>query len=191
MKLTKEMMERIEKWVEINGLYPQPCGATVQALCQACGFSDESYRRWSANVDFVEMLNRARAKFSATTEITLVNALVKAAAGVDYTKETNEATAQVVTEYDPKTGKKVKSYTTDQLVPKKAKRENIYFPPNVDAAKFVLSNLAPDRWRLKQEVTHQGGDAPVNVTLNDPTAVKGLKKALETGAKPRKPEGEE
>ncbi len=185
MKLTKEMIERIEKWVELNGLYPQPCGATIQALCRECGFSDETFRRWSANVAFVDMLSRAREKFAATTEITLVNALVRAAAGVDYTREKQEATAQKVVEFDPKTGKKVKEYTTETLVPKKATRENIYFPPNVEAAKFVLSNLAPERWRLKQEVTHQGGGEPLTLTLTDPQARAGLTKALETGAKPR------
>ena len=35
MKFTKEMQDRIIKWVELNGLYPQPCGATVQSLCEA------------------------------------------------------------------------------------------------------------------------------------------------------------
>jgi len=191
MKLTKEMLERIEKWVELNGLYPQPCGAPIAALCRECGFSDESFRKWSEKLDFLELLSRARAKFAQRTEITIVNALIKSAQGVDYTKEKQEATAQKVIEYDPKTGKKVKEYTTDVLVPKKATRENIYFPPNVDAAKFVLSNIASDRWRLKQEVTHQGGDSPLTLTLADPKALAGLQKALETGAKPRKPKDEE
>lgn len=184
-------MERIEKWVELNGLYPQPCGAPLAALCRECRISWDTLKEWEKKPDFSDMLSRARAKFAQSTEITIVNALIKSAQGVDYTKEKQEATAQKVIEYDPKTGKKVKEYTTDVLVPKKATRENIYFPPNVDAAKFVLSNIAPDRWRLKQEVTHQGGDAPLHLTLADPKALSGLQTALETGAQPRNPEGEE
>lgn len=190
MKLTKEMIDRIQAWVELNGLYPQPCGATVQSLCQECGFSDESFRRWSQKVEFVEMLNQARAKFAATVEVKIVNALIRSAIGVDYTKNISEAVAQKVVEYDEK-GKKRKEYTTATLVPKKAKQENIYYPPNVEAAKFVLSNINPASWRLKQEVTHTGGPTPINLEFSDPKALAGLNKALANGAQPRKPKDEE
>ena len=157
MKFTKEMQDRIIAFVELNGLYPQPCGATIASLCEACGFSRDIWEIWREDSVFSASLSRAREKFAQKTELRIVNSLVKAAEGVDYTKETNEATAQVVTEYDPKTGKKIKSYTTDKLVPKKAKRENIYYPPNVDAAKFVLTNIAPDRWKNKQETSFGPG----------------------------------
>ena len=152
MKLTAEMKDRIREFVELNGLYPQPCGATQQALCKAVGIGWDSLKRWEQKADFAEMLSRARAKFAQQTEIEIVNAMKKAALGMEFTKETNEATAQKVIEYDPKTGKKVKEYTTDKLVPKSAKREFIVIPPSVEAGKFMLKNLAPERWKDKQVI---------------------------------------
>lgn len=189
MKLTIEMIDTIEKWVTLNGLHPQPCGATITSLCQSVGISDETFRRWSQKVEFVEMLNRAREKFAANVEIDVVNALVKAAKGVDYTRQKSEATAQKVIEYDPKTGKKIKEYTTETLVPKKATQENIYFPPSVDAAKFLLTNIAAQRWKLKQEHTIGPESQPLVLNISE-RAKEGLERALATGAAPRTPENE-
>lgn len=153
MKLTAEMKDRIRTFVEKNGLYPQPCGATQQQLFEACGFGWDSLKRWQEKADFAEMLTRARAKFAQQTEIEIVNAMKKAALGMQYTKEVNEATAQKVVEYDPKTGKKAKEYTTDQLVAKSAKRETVVIPPDVKAGIFMLTNLAPEKWKQKQDVS--------------------------------------
>ena len=152
MKLTAEMKERIREFVELNGLYPQPCGATQQALCKAVGIGWDSLKRWEQKADFAEMLSRARAKFAQQTEIEIVNAMKKAALGIEFTKEVNEATAQKVVEYDPKTGKKVKEYTTDRLVAKSAKRETVVIPPDVKAGIFMLTNIAPDKWKQKQDI---------------------------------------
>ena len=160
MKLTAEMKDRIREFVELNGLYPQPCGATQQALCKAVGIGWDSLKRWEQKADFAEMLSRARAKFAQQTEIEVVNAMKKAALGFEYTKETQAATAQKVVEYDPKTGKKVKEYTTEKLVTKGAKRVKLIFPPSVKAGTFLLVNLAPDRWKQRQEI---GG----NFTFDD------------------------
>ena len=156
MKFTKEMQDRIIKWVELNGLYPQPCGATVQALCKSCGISDETFSRWTEpgkNVEFVEALTRAREKFASTVEVDIVNALVKAAKGVDFVKEKQEYKAQVIKEYDKDTGKKVKEYLGDKPVQVRATSESFYYPPDVKAAQFVLTNMAPERWKMKQEQT--------------------------------------
>ena len=157
-KFTKEMQDRIIAWVELNGLYPQPCGATVRSLCEACGFSDESWKRWTEdvrNVEFVARLACAREKFAATVEVDVVNALVKAAKGVDFTHIKEEAKADVITDYDPETGKKLRT-RTGELKTVKASRISQYYPPNVEAAKFLLSNIASDRWRMKQEIAQSG-----------------------------------
>lgn len=191
MKLTKEMQDDIMAWVEKNGLFPQRCGAPIADLCRQFGFSRDAFELWRKKSAFSVELHRAQEVFAAQTEVNIVNALVRAAGGVDFTREKQEATAQKVVEYDPKTGKKIKEYTTDKLVAKKATKETIYYPPNVDAVRFLLTNLAADRWRLKQEVTHQGGESPVNITLRDPKAQAGLLKAISTGAAPRKPKDEE
>lgn len=153
MKFTKEMQDRIIRWVELNGLYPQPCGATISELCKAVGISDETFSRWTdpnKNVDFVDRLTCAREKFASTVEVDIVNALVKAAKGVDFTKIKEEARAEKVVEYDPKTGKKVRE-RMGELKTVKAYRETVYFPPDVKAATFVLTNIAPDRWKNKQD----------------------------------------
>ena len=40
---------------------------------------------------------------------------------------------------------------------------------------------------LEQKVTHEGGNVPIQLELANPDALAGLKKALATGAAPRKP----
>lgn len=150
MKMNAAKIAEAEAWVERNGLHPQPCGATIRQFCKAMGISDETFRRWQDNVEFVEALTRAREKFRATTIVEVENALVKAARGVDFTKEKTEAKAEKVVEYDPKTGKKVREYMGEAKVVK-ATRETMYYPPDIKAAIFVLTNLAPDTWKNKQE----------------------------------------
>ena len=85
-----------EAWVERNGLHPQPCGATIKDFCSALGISFLTYQRWQENENFVNALTRAREKFRATTIVEVENALVKAARGVDFTKEKTEAKAEKV-----------------------------------------------------------------------------------------------
>ena len=152
MKLTAEMKKHIREFVELNGLYPQHCGSPLKDLLKAVGIDWHTFKRWEENTDFADLLSRARATFAQQSEIEIVNALKRAALGIEFTEETSEATAQVIREYDPKTGKKVKEYTTDKLVPKKAKRKTVVIPPSVEAGKFMLKNLAPERWKDKQEI---------------------------------------
>jgi hypothetical protein len=155
MKLNAEKIQEAAAWVERNGLHPQPCGATLRDFCKAMGINDATYRRWQNNADFADALTRARELFRINTVREVENALVKAARGVDFTRIKEEAKAEVVKEYDPKTGKKVKEYT-GELKTIKATRETVYFPPNVEAAKFVLTNLAGDAWKIKQETALTG-----------------------------------
>ena len=155
MKLNAEKIQEAAAWVERNGLHPQPCGATLRDFCKAMGINDATYRRWLNNAEFADALTRARELFRITTVREVENALVKAARGVDFTRIKEEAKAEKVVEYDPKTGKKVKEYT-GELKTVKATRETVYFPPNVEAAKFVLTNLAGDAWKIKQETALTG-----------------------------------
>ena len=155
MKLNATKIAEAEAWVEKNGLIPQPCGASLRQFCEAMGIDQRTYYRWSKSAVFADALTRAREKFRVTTVRDVENALVKAARGVDFTKVKEEARAETVVEFDPKTGKKVRE-TTGQLKTIKATRETYYYPPNVEAAKFVLTNLAPEDWKLKQEVNHSG-----------------------------------
>ena len=119
----------------------------------------------------------------------MVNSLVKAAKGVDFTRIKEEAKAEKVVEFDPKTGKKVRE-SLGELKTVKAYRETMYYPPNVEAAKFVLTNIAPERWKAKQEVTHQGDGGPINISVSSPDIAEALDKVLTAGAQPRKPQDE-
>lgn len=191
MKKSAAKIAEAVAWVERNGLYPQACGAPVKDFCAAMGISDETYRRWSKNVEFVEALNRAREIFQVNTVRDVENALVKAARGVDFTREKSEAKAETIKEYDPKTGKKVKEYLGEPKVVK-AVRETIYYPPNVEAAKFVLSNMAPDRWRLKQDVnigTQEG--KPIDIAVSSAQAADDIRRVIDAGAQPAPPKDEE
>lgn len=151
MKMSAEKIAECEAWVEKNGLYPQRCGAPVKAFCEAMGIDDQTYRNWLKVSAFSDAINRAREKFSATIVRDVENALVRAARGVDYTKKREEARAQKIVEYDPQTGKKIRE-TTGPLQTVKAYKETVFFPPDVRAAQFVLTNMAPEQWKVRQEI---------------------------------------
>lgn len=151
MKMNAAKIEEAAAWVEKNGLHPQPCGATIKQFCQAMGITDRTYGNWLKISAFSEAITRAREVFATTTVREVENALVKAARGVDFTKSKEEYRAQLIKEYDPKTGKKIKEYYGEKPVQVKAFHETMYYPPDVKAAIFVLSNMAPDKWKQKQE----------------------------------------
>ena len=109
MKLNAAKIEEAAAWVERNGLHPQACGATIKDFCKAMGINQATYHRWEKIASFAAALTRAREIFRITTVREVENALVKAARGVDFTREKTEAKAEKVVEYDPQTGKKVKS----------------------------------------------------------------------------------
>ena len=187
MKFTKEMQDRIVKWVELNGLYPQPCGATLQSLCDACGISWDSFKKWEKKPDFSERLTRARAKFAATVEVDIVNSLVKSAKGARIERIKEKAKAERIVETD-KDGNKTERI--GELKTVEAYRETYSAPGDVKAAQFLLTNLAPDRWKMKQEHTVETTGAQITMNVTQ-AAFDGLSKALETGAKPRPPKDEE
>lgn len=187
MKFTKEMQDRIVKWVELNGLYPQPCGATRQSLCNHCGIDDKTLKRWEQNSAFSARLSCARAKFAATVEVEIVNALVKNATGPKIERIKEKAKAEKIVETD-KDGNKTERI--GELKTVEAYRETYSAPGDTKAAQFLLTNLAPERWKLKREhtVDTTGAQITMNITQE---AFDGLSKAIETGAKPRAPKGEE
>lgn len=157
MKLNAAKIAEAESWVEQNGLHPQACGATIRMFCEAMGIKERTYYRWQANDAFVSALTRAREKFKVTTVRDVENALVKAAKGVDFVHIREEKRAQKVKEYDEK-GRKVKEYDGAPVIVKSF-RESIYYPPNVQAAQFVLTNMAGDKWKQKQttDITSSDG----------------------------------
>ena len=154
MKLNAQMIENASRWVEKNGLHPQPCGATIKQFCEAMGIDQATFHRWEKIASFASVINHAREVFRITTIREVENALVKAARGVDFVHIKEEKKAQKVREYDEK-GRKVKEYDGQPIIVKSV-RETIYYPPDVKAAQFVLTNMAGSDWKLKQDVSVSG-----------------------------------
>lgn len=166
MKLSAAKIKEAEKWVEENGLYPQACGASIKTFCKAMDISFPTYQKWQENFNFLNALTRAREVFKQNAITQVSNALIKAARGVDFTKEKSEYRAQVIKEYDPKTGKKVKEYLGEKPIQIKMMRETYYYPPDVNAAKFVLTNMDPEHWRNKQDT-----DITASLEMEEPPVI--------------------
>ena len=166
MKLSAAKIRECAAWVEVNGLYPQRCGASIRQFCDAMGIAFITYQRWQANENFVTAITHAREVFQQNTVHEVVNALVKAARGVDFVKKKDEGRPQVVKQYDPTTGKKIKEYTTEKIVTVKSLRETVYYPPDVNAAKFLLTNMDPENWKNKQDAT-----TDLNLNFEEPPVI--------------------
>lgn len=167
MKFSKAKIQECVEWVEENGLYPQRCGAPVRLFCEAMGIGFDTYQRWCKNENFANAISRARDVFKQRTVQDVSNALVKAAKGYEFVKTKTEGIPQVVTEYDPKTGKKVKTYQTEKIIQVKSTKEVIYVEPNVHAACFLLTNMDPDNWKNKVDNT-----TDLNVELETPPVIE-------------------
>lgn len=133
-KITTELTAEIEQWVRENGLRDYG-GATVASLCKHFGISDKSYQRWMKRKDFADAINEAKQHYAENIEHDLVVSLSKAAKGYSYVKRKTE-------------------YTSDKNgnpVIKKQTTEDVDVQPNVGAAIFLLTNIAPERWQNKQQ----------------------------------------
>ena len=193
MKLTPTKIKECAQWVEKHGLHPQPCGASVGDFCRAMGIGERTAYRWFKSAEMADALNAARDKYAARIVFDVENALVKAALGMDaeVTKEKAKAIDDVIREYDPATGRLVREHKTKKLVTMEATRERRYYPPDVKAAQFILTNMAAGTWRQKQDlnVGAQQGTS-IEIKVGDPAAAAGLQKAIETGAQPAPPADE-
>ena len=156
----------IFRWVELNGLHPQPCGAAVASLCQHFDITWDTFKAWMQKSDFSEGIKNANATFAASTEIEVVNALKRAATGFVYEKKTAIAGPKVIKTYDKNTGKKIREEETDEIVRKKVVKEDLQATPQVAAAIFLLTNLAPDRWKNRQNTDITSGDKSLADTFN-------------------------
>ena len=191
MKLTPTKIKECAAWVEQHGLHPQPCGASIDDFCKAMGIDPRTYNRWSKMSEISEALNAAREKYASRIVFDVENALVKSALGLDatVTKEKGKAIDEVVREYDPVTGKLIRETKTKKLVTVEAVKERRYYPPDVKAAQFILTNMAAGTWRQKQDLnlgTQQG--TAIQISVGSQEAADALKKVLATGAQPRDPE---
>ena len=150
MKYKPKKIRECAAWVRVNGLYPQQGGAPIKQFCEAMGIRFDTYQAWMKKEEFVEAIEKAKADFRQETTAELVNALKRRALGFEYTIEKKEGRAQVIKEYDPITGKKIKEYTTEKVVTHKVVREEVHVSPDTGAAIFLLTNVDPDNWKNRQ-----------------------------------------
>lgn len=150
-KYNKDMVQACADWVRRNGLIDFG-GATLTDFCKAMGIEDQTYYRWLDKVEFVEAIKKAKEAFRSTLENDIVKSLANSAKGYEY--------EQYTTEYTDVNGKpKIK----------KQVKKNIRVEPNVGAAIFLLTNIAPDRWKNKQDsnVSVKEDSEPIQIEIID------------------------
>ena len=132
MKLTPKKIEECAQWVRENGL--TDCGgASIKQFCEFTQINKQTYYNWLKDANFAKAIEKAKEEFSETLERDLIVSLAKAAKGYMFVKRK--------TEYENSTDNKprIKKQTT----------EDVNVPSNVGAAIFLLTNIAPDRWKNK------------------------------------------
>lgn len=126
-KYCEEKIQECAKWVEENGLMEYG-GAMLKDFAEAMGITQETYFQWMKQSEFSEAIKNAKAKFKDGLERKLVVSLAKAATGYEYEEVQREGTA-------------------DNL--KKIRKTKKYVQPNIGAGIFLLTNIAPERWKNK------------------------------------------
>ena len=145
------MVQACADWVRENGLIDYG-GATLRDFCRAMGIDDMSYYNWMKRSEFSEAIKKAKEAFRESLEKDIVQSLSTAAKGYEYT--------QTTTEYTDVNGKPSI---------KKQVKKNIRVEPNVGAAIFLLTNIAPDRWKNKQDsnVSVKEDSEPIQIEIID------------------------
>lgn len=157
IKLNDDLISDITRWVRENGL-KENGGATITSLCRHFGIAEMTFGRWMKRKDFAEAINSAKQHFADNLERDLVASLAKSAKGYNYVKRKTE-------------------YTSDKNgnpVIKKQTTEDVDVQPNVGAAIFLLTNIAPERWqnKIQQQADIQGSLAlDVTVVNNETPAI--------------------
>lgn len=150
-KYSKDMVQACADWVRKNGLIDFG-GATLTDFCKSMGIDDQTYYRWLCKAEFAEAIKKAKESFRSTLENDIVKSLANSAKGYEY--------EQYTTEYTDVNGKpKIK----------KQVKKNIRVEPNVGAAIFLLTNIAPDRWKNKQDstVSVKEDNEPIQIEIID------------------------
>lgn len=132
MKYSKEMIKACADWVRKNGLIDYG-GARLADFIAFFGIDQRTYYRWLNNAEFADAIKSAKEDFRSSLETDLVKSLAMAAKGYEW--------EQITTEYMDVDGRpKIKKQI------KRTMRES----SNVGAAIFLLTNIAPKRWKNKQ-----------------------------------------
>ena len=145
-KYSPEKIEECAAWVRQNGL-SEYGGGTLAAMCRSCDISATTYFDWMEKSEFSEAIKKAKKEYRDGLERRVVRSLATAAEGFEWT--------QIVTQ---KTGNGVVKQITEKTM-----RE----APNVAACIFLLTNLAPEKWKNKQSSELAG-----RIDINQITGMK-------------------
>lgn len=152
-KYTKDMIQACADWVRENGLIDYG-GATLTDFCNSMRIDNKTYYAWMNKVEFSGAIKKAKEQFRDSLEKDIVKSLANAAKGYEYN--------QTTTEYADVNGKpRIKKQVT----------KNIRVEPNVGAAIFLLTNIAPERWKNRQ-------NQEVNISNEKPITVDEAKKII-------------
>jgi len=157
-KLNSKMLDACTKWISENGLSGR-CGATVRDFCTQMGISKTTYYNWMENVYFVDAIKKGNEMFEDKVRSEVVQSLIKAATGYDYievrTKEKEDGTTETTT------------------ITK-------HVEANITACIFLLTNVAPEHWKHKQEIKGlELRNTALNITVQDTDTKKLVEKLRE------------
>ena len=118
-------------------------GLIEKQIAHNCGVSDTTLRTWKHKYPEIDEAVR---KGKEVVDREVENALFKSAMG--FTQKVKKPVRIKETEFDPKTGKKIRDLDKWVQV-----EEEVYIPPQVTAQIFWLKNRKPDQWREKNDLT--------------------------------------
>lgn len=154
--MSEEKIRQVEDWIAENGL-EEYGGAKKKDFWKAMNITDVTYYRWQANVDFVAAIKKGKERFKSKLEQDLVLSLAKVAKGYRYSKRKTE----------------FKNDKNGNPVIVKQTQEDVEVQPNVGAAIFLLTNVAPDKWtnkmvqdvnaKVEKSPTYDGKEIPEDV----------------------------
>lgn len=137
-KFNEQIIHECEEWVSENGLMEYG-GAKLKEFCSHFCIDNKTYYNWLENSDFSDAIKKGKECFKNGLERNVVSSLARSAIGYEY--------EEVRTEYQDVNGK-------PQIKRQIKTKKNV--EPNVGAGIFLLTNLAPDRWKNKQNTEHSG-----------------------------------
>lgn len=168
MKYNEAKIQECAEWVRVHGLMEHG-GATLQEFCRDMDIGADAYYEWMKKAEFAEAIKRAKQAFRDALEKNIVTSMAQAATGYEY-EETS-------TEYGNAEGK---PYIKKKTVTKKRVQAN------VAAGIFLLTNIAPERWKNRQNTEHTGQiDTGITFVVENEEQVDKLKRLAD-----RKPRNE-
>lgn len=140
-------MRKSDQWITEDGLLKiqgwARDGLIEKQIAHNMGVCITTLKEWKKIFpEIAEALRKGKEVVDREVE----NALFKSALG--FTKKVKKPVRIKDTEYDPKTGKKIRDIEKWVQV-----EEEVYIQPQVTAQIFWLKNRKPDQWREKNDLT--------------------------------------